>query len=540
MAERKKDSFVRGAAVLTASTVIIKILGALFKLPLANIIGTSGMADFGVAYNIYAFLLTLSTAGLPVALSRMVSESDALGRENSVRRIFRTAFGAFLILGAVSTLIMLVFNRQLAAFMNSPEAASGIAILAPAIVCVCLMSAFRGYTQGMGNMVPTSISQIIETACKLLFGLVAAWLLIRAGRGSSAGAAGGIFGVTVGTVLALVYLIYAKLRYDRRRTVAASDDAPDSVGETLKKLIVIGVPITIGSCALNLIAIVDTKMILGRLQSAAGFTYERAKILYGIYFNTQTLYNLPSAFAVPMVTSAIPAITAYVARRQHRDASDVLGASLKLMNLLAMPMAVGMGVLASGIMGGLYKETDPVAGQILAILSAASYFVCMMMVTNAILQAYAHEWLPMISIAAGGVCKILVNYVLLGIPQIGVLGAAVGNVVCYLLITVLNLIFIRRKAPECPRLLPLFLKPLISSLVMGAAAFLAARLVSLLCGRIGLDAESRIGFLVPVAGGVAVGVVIYLLMTVLLHTVTKEELQLVPKGEKLAKLLRAR
>ena len=248
MAERKKESFVTGAAVLTASTIIIKILGAVFKIPLSNIIGKSAMGDFGVAYNIYALLLTLSTAGLPVALSRMVSVADALGRRNQLRRTFLVARAAFFVLGMTSTLFMLIFSRYLADFMGSPEAEAAISVLAPALVCVCLMSAYRGYTQGLGNMVPTSISQIIETLCKVVFGLSAAWILIHRGRSGSIGAAGGIFGVTIGTVLGLVYIVPATLHMDRKNgKPSPSPDVPESRRQTLKELVVIGVPIIIGS-----------------------------------------------------------------------------------------------------------------------------------------------------------------------------------------------------------------------------------------------------------------------------------------------------
>ncbi len=541
MADRKKQSFVTGAAVLTASTVIIKILGAVFKIPLSNIIGKAAMGDFGVAYNIYALLLTLSTAGLPVALSRMVSEADALGRRNQVKRTFRVARAAFFVLGTCSTLFMLVFSRYLADFMGSVAAEASISVLAPALLFVCLMSAYRGYTQGLGNMVPTSISQIIETLCKVVFGLSAAWILIRRGRSGSVGAAGGIFGVTVGTVLGLVYIVLATLRLDRRDNRPSGEpDVPESRSATLKKLIFIGVPIIIGSCVLNLVALVDTKMIYGRLQTALGYSYETARSLYGTYFNSQTLYNLPSSFAVPMVTSAIPAIAAYAAERKTKDAAQVLGASLKLMNLLAMPMAVGMGVLAAPLMGGLYGDTDPAAGAILSVLSAAGYGVCIMMVTNAILQAYGHERLPILTIAVGGVCKIAVNYVLLGNPGINIVGAAVGNVACYLVISLLNLLIIRRKAPDCPRLLPLFLRPLLASLLMGGCAWGAFVLLRSLFGSMGVLQSGRLFFLAPAVLAVGVGVVTYLVFIVVLKAITKEELELVPKGDKLAKLLRVR
>ena len=541
MAERKKESFVTGAAVLTASTVIIKILGAVFKIPLSNIIGKSAMGDFGVAYNIYALLLTLSTAGLPVALSRMVSAADALGRRNQVRRTFVVARAAFFVLGMTSTLFMLIFSRYLADFMGSPDAEAAISVLAPALVCVCLMSAYRGYTQGLGNMVPTSVSQIIETLCKVIFGLSAAWLLIHRGKSGSVGAAGGIFGVTVGTVLGLVYIVPATLRMDRKQGhPSPSPDVPESRGETLKKLILIGVPIIIGSCVLNLVAMVDTKMIFGRLQSALGYSYETARALYGTYFNSQTLYNLPSAFAVPMVTSAIPAIAAYAAAKKTKDAAQVLGASLKLMNLLAMPMAVGMGVLAAPLMGGLYGDTDPAAGAILSVLSAAGYGVCIMMVTNAILQAYGYERLPILTIAAGGVCKIAVNYVLLGNPEVNIVGAAAGNVACYLVISLLNLLLIRRKAPDCPKLLPLFLRPLLASLLMGGCAWGIYTVLRSVLRSAGLFQSGRMVFLVPAVLAVLAGVVLYLVFIVVLRAITREELELVPKGDKLARILRVR
>ena len=538
MSQRKKQGFVEGAAILTASTILIKIMGALFKLPLANIIGDERMADFGTAYNIYSLLLILSTAGLPVALSRMVAAADALDHRQQVKRTFHMARAAFFTFGLVSTLVMLLFNRQLAAFMDNPEAALSIAVLAPAVVCVCLTSSYRGYTQGLGDMVPTSVSQIIETACKLLFGLTAAAILVRTGRGMM-GAAGGIFGVTVGTVLALAYIVLYTLRLDRRLSAPRGDpDVPESRSETLKKLISIGIPITIGSCILNIVAIADNKMILNLLHSAAGFSKEMAKVYYGVYFNSQTLYNLPSAFAVPLVTSAIPAITAYAAKRQHRDAAQIMGAALKLMNLLAFPMAVGMGCLSYSLMHGLYPMSHESGASILAIMSIAAYFVCLTMLTNAILQAYGHEWLPMISMLAGGVCKVLVNYLLLRNPQIGILGAAVGNIACYLVISLLNLLMIRKKVEACPSLFPLFLRPLLASLIMGGCAWCADRLVRALLVRLDLFQGGRMADLVPAVIAVVVGVVIYFLMVILLKAIKREELELVPKGEKLAKLLR--
>lgn len=541
LAEEKKQSFIKGAAILTVSVALIKIMGAMYKIPLGNILGDEGMANFGVAYNIYSLLLTLSTAGLPVALSRMVSEAHTLDRRAQVKRTFDVARTAFFVLGFVSTLIMLIFPRQLAVFMgdNRAESALSIAVLAPAVVCVCLMSAYRGYTQGMSNMVPTSVSQIIETACKLLFGLTAAWLLMHSGKPVSTGSAGGIFGVTAGTVLALVYIVAYKLRMDRRMKLRpAKDDTADPPGETLKKLIAIGVPITIGACVLNIVAIIDTRMILTRLQNAAGFGYEEAKTLYGVYFNTQTLYNLPSAFMIPLTTSAIPAITSYAVSRRYKDAADIAAASIKLTSLIALPAAVGMGVLSFPVMNVIYPNSHAEGSALLAILSVAAFFVCLTMTGNAVLQAYGHQNLPLVSIIIGGVGKVAVNYFLLGDPNFGIRGAAYGCIACYGLISVFNLIFIKKKTPEPPKLIPLFAKPLAASVIMGAGAWGVYRLANAVLIKAGIYVGGGMGMKLSLVAAVLAGVLIYLLAVVFLRAISREELELVPKGEKIAKILR--
>ena len=171
MATEKKQSFFGGAAVLAVGVVIVKIIGALFKIPLANILGETGNADFNNAYNIYAVLLTISTAGLPVALSKMISEAKTLGRERQARRVLKVSFAAFLTLGVLSFVIMWFGNEKCAALLNNPNAAYGIKALAPGVVCVGCLAAFRGFAQGSFRMTPTAVSQIIEAVSKLFIGL---------------------------------------------------------------------------------------------------------------------------------------------------------------------------------------------------------------------------------------------------------------------------------------------------------------------------------------------------------------------------------
>jgi len=540
VADVKTQNFMKGAAILAAGVALVKIMVAVFKISLANILSDEGVANFYIAHNIYSFLLILSTAGLPVALSRLLASANALGRPAQIKRTFRVAWLAFFVLGMASTLIMLLFPGRLAVLLGDANAESGLSIrvLAPAVVCVCLMSAYRGYTQGLSNMVPTSVSQIIETLCKLLFGLTLAWWLIGTGGSEAAGAAGAIFGVTMGTALGLVYIVVYKARMKRTAPALSAADKPEPSGKILKNLLGIGIPIVLGSCFMSIIGVIDTKMILSRLQNAAGMTTEQAKTLFGVFSNAQTIYNLPPAFIVPLTTSVIPAISASAAKRRYGDASEFTGASLKLTNLIAMPAALGITALSYPIMKGLYYGSQAEGAAILFLLGFASFFVCLSMATNAVLQAYGFEKYTFCSMLAGGAVKISANYILLGMPGVGIRGAAASGVLCYSVISLINLIIISRKVPERPKLGRLFAKPLVSSVLMGACAYYAYRLLIIGMERAGLDAAGRLSIIIALGMAILFGVVVYALLVISLKAISREELEFIPKGEKLARLFR--
>lgn len=536
MADQKKQSFVQGAAMLTAAVIIVKVIGALYKIPLGNILGDEGMGYFGAAYNIYSLLLTISTAGLPVALSRMVSEANALGRRLQVKRIFTVAWMAFFAFGLIATLLMMVFPNAFANAIDNAEAAKSIFVLGPSVLLCCLMSAYRGYTQGLSDMVPTSVSQVLEVLGKLIFGLALSWIFVKKGLGLPTAAAGAIAGVTIGSFAALMYIVIYKRRMDKRSGApAALPDVPEAPGRIFVKLLKIGIPVTIGSAVLNIIALIDTKLILNRLQFGAGFSYEEANILYGVYFKVQTLFNLPSAFVVPLTVSAIPAISTYIARKQYKDASQVTGAAVKLCTLLGMPMALGMSVLSYPIMNVLYPGSNEQGPALLAILGIASFFVCLTMMTNAILQAYGHERVPVWTMPIGGLVKIALNWFLIGNAAIGVRGAAISGVACYLVISIINIAIICLRVPEHPSFMKVFLRPIISTLVMGASAWLSYRGISSVIGT-----DSRMGMVLAMGLAIMIACIVYAIMIIAIRAITKEELELVPKGDKIARLLKIR
>ena len=540
---QKQNSFFGGAAILAAGILIVKLIGMFYKIPLINIIGEAGAADFNNAYNIYAVLLTVSTAGLPVAVSKLVSEANALDRRNQVRRTFRLALVLFLALGLVSFLVMFFRADALAGMMNDSKAAAGIRALAPAVVCVGCLAALRGYSQGHSNMAPTSVSQIIEALCKLVVGLGLAFWLVKQGKDPDVAAAGAITGVTVGTVVALAYMVLDFL-LSRGREDIRGTDRPDSAGSILANILKIAVPITLSSSMVGIVTVIDSSLVQGQLQSALDLTEQASRTLYGNYSGALNIYNLPTSLMAAITASVIPAVSAALARRDRRGAARITGSALRITALLSFPMGVGLFVLGTPIIRLLFPKLNvAVAGPLLSTLGIATPFVCMVLVCNSVLQAHGFINLPVIVMVLGGIVKIVNNYNLVG--AIGIAGAPVGNILCFGLALVLDLVVITRVIPNRPRLLPIFAKPAVASAVMGGAAWAVYGLLSRILSSEQVDqagqtvrAVSRMGNAAGIFLSIAVAGVIYLVLVIALRAISRDDLALMPKGDKLARLLR--
>ena len=598
MAAAKPNTFFGGAAILAMGILVVKVIGLFYKIPLVNIIGSEGSADFNNAYNIYSVLLTISTAGLPVAVSKMISariargEANALGRQNQVHKVFRLSLAAFLTLGVVSFLIMYFGSEQLAGMMHDSLAAAGIRALAPAVICVGCLSAFRGYAQGHGNMTPTAVSQILEALCKLVIGLGLAYWLVRAGQPSHVAAAGAITGVTVGTILALAYMIFNFVS-TRMREEKDTQDAPDSARRILSTLMKIAIPITISSSMVGIVTVIDSALVQGQIQKvlisdpdswalyqqvvdfapleAARDAWQQAvssgaaaeavsqlygavelaaenisRSLYGNYSGALTIYNLPLSLMAAITASVIAAVSAALARRDRRGAARITGSALRITALLAFPMGVGLFVLGTPIIRLIFPELDAsVAGPLLSTLGIASIFVCLMLVCNSVLQAHGFINLPVVIMALGGVVKIVTNYNLVAVPTIGISGAPVGNVLCFGLCMVLDLVVIARVIHGRPDYLPLLAKPAAAAGVMGLGAWAVYGLLSKLLSyeevtQAGetIQTLGKTGNGIAVMGAILIAVIIYAVLVVALRAISREDLSLMPKGDKIAKILR--
>jgi len=539
LSDTKGQNYLHGAAILTIGVFIIKILGAIYKIPLGNVLGTQGFAYFTVSYNIYNFLLTISTAGLPVALSRMISEAYTLGQPAQVKRVYNVAWLTFFVLGLLGSLVMFLFPTDLAVFMGNAKASQSIWAMSPSVLLVCLMSAYRGYTQGHADMKPTTVSQIIEVAVKVVVGLALALLLARLTESDALSAAGAIFGVTVGSLVALIYIYIKKKRTEALYYAGVDMSSQQAEGSwtIFSRMMKVGIPIALGSSVMSLITLIDTKLVLNRLELVAGFAQDEAAHLFGVYSEAMTMFNLPAAFITPMTISVVPAIAACAAVKKHHEAKEIAESSMRIATIVAIPMGVGLCVLSGPIMGVFYPNSGDVGAPLLSIMGISSYFVCMALMSTAILQAYGCERLPLYSMVIGGVVKIVINLILVGDPAVNIYGAPIGTLCCYVVMCAANYFFLCRRLVERPSLKNILLRPGITAAIMGAAAWA----VYGLCEKLVLGpAPSRMLMLLAMLAAIAVAAVVYVVLIIALRAVTLEDMKLIPRGEAVARRLHIR
>lgn len=528
----KKQTFLHGAAWLAMAVAIVKVIGALYKIPLKIIIGDQGYGYFVTAYDIYSVLLMISTAGLPVAMSRMVSQASARGHYNQVRRIFKTARALFLSMGFCSSALMVIFCHQLADFQRQPDAWFAIMCLGPCAFLMCRVSSYRGFFQGQGNMRPTSTSQILEALFKLIIGLGAALAILHFTKDNSLAAGGAILGVTFGCLFSALFM-YSKFR-PAYRNLPETGDQEDSFGTTAKKLLVIAIPITIGSAGLQLLTVLETNLYMGQLLGPLGMTQDQADITRGIYGMCQTVFNMPCSFIVPITISIIPAITAHLTMDDHKAAKETQESAARITGLISLPCSVGLCVLSRPVMallGSYSGERLDLAASLMSVLGICVFLYSVVQLTNAMMQAHGYAHIPVINMLLSGCMKLAVVYILVGNPNIGIMGAAIGAVLCYLCIAILNVLALNRTVSEKPALIRNLLRSLFPALAMGAIVFGTYQgLIALL----GADTSRIILCGLPIMVGVAV----YVVAAVVCKSITREDCMLLPKGEKIAKLLR--
>lgn len=521
----KQRSLIGGVSVLALAGMICKVVGVLYRIPLANTVGGDGLGLYSKVFQSYNLLLTISSAGIPVAISRMVSHYVTLQDPRNARRIFRVALTALSVLGVIGTLLLVSGSSLLANAAGASEINIGYIAIAPSVALVCALSAFRGYMQGHRRMLPTAISQLIEQVGKLAVALPLAVIGMNRG-GPAMGAAGMLLGTSAAEAVALAYMIFTHHRTGKELSAVPQDTTRTvlSKKEIGQKLIHIAMPITIGACIVPLSGWIDSFMVT-RLIESNGVEHADALLRYGLYSSVVlSLINVPTVIAQAVSTNLVPDISSGCARNDMNYVARESLTGLRMASVIGLPCSIGLCLLARPILYMLFlgKYTPSqldLATEILQLSALTIGLFTMVQATSGILQGCGKQKLPMYTLAAGVACKVLLNYFLIGTPAIDIHGAPIASLTCYTVSMIPNLYFVRKYTGCRLDIGKILLRPLAATAVMGAVVWAVWHL---LFTESALD--SRLMTLFAVFAGLAAGIIVYAVCVFLFHAVETESI----------------
>ncbi len=531
--ETRKQSFVKGAAILAAAGVVTKVLGAIYRIPIGNIITSEGLGYYQTAYDVYAWALILSSYAIPTAISKLTSEKYEIGRADEAYRIFRVALGLMVVLGAVMSIIMFTNSEFFATLFNNPGASLAILYVAPSIFLFSISGAFRGYFQGMQNMVPSAVSQIGEQLGRVIFGFILALVFLPAGYMAAAG--GTIIGTTIGGLVSVIILVYIYYRNKGKYVVTASAAATalnrgrESSFSILKKIIAFSIPIAIGGSIIPIMNLLDSFIVMDRLQ-AAGYLYEDAVSLLGqLKGMAGSFINLPQVLTVSLAASLVPAISESLAKNDFDSVRSKSELGIRLSVIIGFPSAMGLTILAKPIMLMMFPNESESLGLALMYLAPSVIFLTLFQTLTAILQGMGKVRIPLINLAICAVAKIFITYYLTSIPGINIRGAAIGTVVGYGIACILNMLVIMSNVRGM-NYNKLIFKPFIATVIMSVAAHFSYVLVYNIINRNSI----------ATLASMMIAAIVYAIVLFATKSVTIDELQLAPGGNKLSKMLKKR
>ncbi|MBR4457651.1 MAG: polysaccharide biosynthesis protein [Clostridia bacterium] len=474
---QKTKSIVSGVSILGVAGIVCKVVGVLYRIPLANIVTQDGMGVYSTVYPTYNLLLTISSAGLPVAISRMMAHYITRSDPANAKRIFQTAMRALLVFGVIAAALMFSLSGVLAASHNDPDTRLGFMAIAPSLFFVCVMSAYRGFLQGQRNMIPTAISQLIEQIGRVFVALPFALIGMRR-SGIAHGVAGALFGYTLAEGAALIYMLV-----QHRKSAKGLDQVPQdpkavplTVRDIVRRLVVVAIPITLGACIVPLAGFIDSHMIRPLMENA-GIPRDAARILYGAYNGPViTLINVPTAIAMAMGTNLVPDIAAGLARGDRSYVVRETGIGLRMAAVVGFPCSVGMSLLAKPLLYLCYRSAYDayylnIAAELLQISALTIVLFTMVQATSGILQGAGKQHIPMITLVIGVTMKIALNYTLVQRADINIHGAPWASLLCYTVSMVPNLYYVCKCTGYRFSLTEVILLPGACALLMGSVVY---------------------------------------------------------------------
>ncbi|MBW9169778.1 polysaccharide biosynthesis protein [Clostridium estertheticum] len=522
-AKLNKQSTTKGFAILTAASFLVKFLSLLYVPFLGKILGDIGIGVYASAYNIFTYIYILTNAGIPVAISKIVSELIALGNYKDAVKTFKIARFLLFILGMVMSILMLIFVSPIANLTNSAPSKLAIMALAPTILLTSVLSAYRGYFQGRGNMTPTAVSQVFEQVANTVFSLIFAACFIK--YGVEAGAAGGTIGTSVGALVAVIYMIHF---YEKNKVFRVPKGYSQlgikrfTTKKIIKKLLGVAIPMTICLGIQQSGLFIDLWLVKLRMISS-GMTKVQADILWGVLFKYTTLINVPIAIISSLAITILPSISSLMALRDKKAVRNKINYAFRLCFLVAIPCAAGLAVLAGPVVNLI--QYGPSVARLLIYGSVVIILMAVVSIQTSILQGIGKVYLVTVYAFFGIIGKIITNYIFVAIPSINILGAIMGNAVSFAILLILNYITINKTLRVKIKLLSHAINPILASVVMAIIAKL------MYCNFNYIFSYVKEGYFanaIALLISMVFAIVTYFFTLVLLGGLSKEDLEIFP------------
>ena len=567
----RQQNFIEGSMVLVIATMLVKVLGAVYRIFLTNLIGADGMGYYSTAYDIYLPIYSIAMSGLPIAVSKIVASAVAEKKYKHARKVMSVSFKTFLITGIAGSLIMVALAFIYSSFiLNDKDALLPILAISPCLFFCCIISAYRGYYEGLKDMRPTAVSQVIEAAGKLVFGYIFAYVIVKinstqTSRDLSLAACGALLGIALGTVFSSGYLIIKYKKQGDGFTKTDLENSPlcDSTAKTFKMLMAVAIPVVLASLVANITSLIDVTMVKRQLLNViehnpdaikeqfkavlatnevaedvvnatdiSDFAAKFANSLYGMHRGyVYSIYNLVPVITSVLGVSAIPTLASAWAKKDKKEVKDSIDTVVRTTSLIAMPLGIGIISIPYPILNVLYGSKAPETIEImqhnLRVLGVCAIFCGIVMPLTNMLQAIGKQNIPLITMAIGAAIKIITNIVLVGNVNINIYGVPYGTTFCYIFIFTANLACLIKYSKIKFDFKSALIKPFVSALGCGLAA----------AGTYYLIINYISSKIVHVALPIIAAAIIYLILLSITNALSENDIKMLPKGDKIVKIL---
>lgn len=545
MAKKKKsksNGFLVQGTILAAAGIITKIIGAVYRIPMLNIMGLKGQGYYDIAFQVYQIALLISSYSLPLAVSKLVSARIAKKQSKNAYRVLKAALAFAFVVGTLITLIVFFGADAIATYaMGAKLSSYALCVLAPGLLIVAIMGVLRGYFQGLGTMIPTAISQVLEQIVNAVVSIVGAQVLLGYGEsvakkqgnellGAAYSAAGGTLGTVAGALVGLLFLVVSYTAFrkvQKRRLRADKTRRQDDYAMLFKLLILTIAPVILSTAVYNASNVIDSAMF-NKIMGAQGFSENECVTLLGKLGEYYTLFNVPLAVANALGASMIPGLVRAVESRERKLVHNRIYMAVRYTMLIAIPSAVGFFVIGKPIMDFIWPGMDnSVQGVMLRIGAVSLIFYSLSTITNAVLQGLNRMMKPVKNATVALILHIVALFIMLVVFKWGLYSIIVSKIVFSLCMCIMNAHDIREAVGYVQERQKTFVIPGIASAIMGAAAFLVQFVLDIFIG-------GRIATL----AALIVAVVVYAISLLKLGGLSEDELLSMPKGATIISICR--